>query len=286
MLGRLFGRSAPAAPSDPKISPLAPEHTPPLPRIVDIGWLLDTDQARFVWPEPRRIRRGDPAPTHAKSVAYCPSVNDHEARMYDIPCPIDLKLGIRRDANGNCVLVNLDGDQSAIRSKTLNAMITMIGQKEWRHPERPVVQIITPYVFLADEPVYMTQMPPISHYRADPLPGMLIGGRLPIHIWPRRMMWAFEWFEPNKPLILKRGEPWFHVRFETHDPSRPIRMVEAEMTPDLREYLEGIRGVANYVDQTYSLFKVAEERRPATLLKRKERTRAAPATSACPESDA
>ena len=62
---------------------------------------------------------------------------------------------------------------------------------------------------------------------------MLIGGRLPIHIWPRQMMWAFEWFEPSKPLTLRRGEPWFYVRFETFDPTRPVRLFEAEMTPEL-----------------------------------------------------
>ncbi len=81
------------------------------------------------------------------------------------------------------------------------------------------------------------------------------------------MMWAFEWFEPNKPLILHRGEPWFYVRFETHDPSRPVRLVEAEMTPELRAYNQGMSAVANYVNRTYSLFKTAEARRPKTLLK-------------------
>ncbi|WP_198350875.1 hypothetical protein [Flavisphingomonas formosensis] len=244
-------------------------------RMVDVGWLLETDQARFVWGEPRRIVRSDPPPAHAKAVSYCPAVVDHEGRMFDIPCPIDLKLGFRKDKEGKATLVNLDGDQSSIRNKTLNSMVSLVGQKEWRHPERPILQLITPYIFLSDEPVYMTQLPPMTHYRPDPWPGQLIAGRLPIHIWPRRMMWAFEWYEPGKPLVLRRGEPWFHVRFETHDPSRPVRMFEAELTPDLKEYLEGIRGVANYVDRTYSLFKVAEERRPATLLKRKARGAAA-----------
>lgn len=273
LMERLFGRS-------PAPGEAAPAEAPPAcpawaaasgSRIVDVGWLLDTDQARFVWPEPRRINRGDPPPAHAKAVGYCPAVVDHEGRMFDIPCPIDLKLGFRRDAQGKAALVNLDGDQSSIRTKTLNAMVSLVGQKEWRHPERPILQLITPYIFLSDEPVYMTQLPPVTHYRADPLPGTLIAGRLPIHIWPRRMMWAFEWFEPAKPLVLRRGEPWFHIRFETHDPARPVRMFEADMTPELREYLNGMSGVANYVDRTYSLFKVAEERRPATLLKRKVR---------------
>lgn len=76
------------------------------------------------------------------------------------------------------------------------------------------MQILTPYVFLADEPVYLTQLPPFAHYREPQLPGTLIGGRVPIHIWPRRMMWAFEWYDTSKPIVLTRGEPWFYLRFE------------------------------------------------------------------------
>jgi hypothetical protein len=47
--------------------------------------------------------------------------------------------------------------------------------------------------------------------------------------------------------------------------------VEAEMTPDLQEYTEQISGAVNYVNQTFSLFKTAEKRRPTTLLATKER---------------
>ena len=69
----------------------------------------------------------------------------------------------------------------------------------------------------------------------------MIDGRMPIHIWPRPLMWAFEWYDTNKPLVLKRGEPWFYLHFETSDPSRRVRMVEAEMTPALGEYLSGLQ---------------------------------------------
>ncbi|MDB5439613.1 MAG: hypothetical protein JWM33_2040, partial [Caulobacteraceae bacterium] len=89
--------------------------------------------------------------------------------------------------------------------------------------------------------------------------------------WPRQMMWAIEWFDTSKELVLRRGEPWFYVRFETHDPTRPIRFFEAELTPALKEYLQGLTAVSNYVNRTFSLFKTAKERRPEKLLVRKQR---------------
>ncbi len=55
------------------------------------------------------------------------------------------------------------------------------------------------------------------------------------------------------------------MSFETSDPSRPVRLVEAELTPELAEYRRGMSGVTNYVNRTYSLFRTAQERRPPRL---------------------
>lgn len=238
-------------------------------RIVDVGWLLDTDKARFIWPEPRKVKRDDPAPRHAKSASYCPSVVEHEAKLYEITCPIDLHLGFRRDAGGKPALVNLDGANASVRPKHLNSMLALVSEQEWRHPEKPILQLITPYIFLADEPVYMTQLPPIAHYRKEQWPGILLGGRMPIHIWLRPLMWAFEWHDISRPLRLQRGEPWFYARFETFDPTRPVRVFEAERTPEVVDQMRGASAVSNYVSNTYSLFKVAQARRPERLLVRK-----------------
>jgi hypothetical protein len=85
------------------------------------------------------------------------------------------------------------------------------------------------------------------------------------------MMWAFEWWDTSKELMLRRGDPGFYVRFESHDPMRPVRLVEAEMTRELNEHIKGLSAVSNYVDRTFSLFKTAEARRPEKLLQRKLR---------------
>lgn len=244
---------------------------PARPRILDVGWLLDTESAQFIWSAPRRVTRERPERRHAKSLTQCPALVDHEARLFEILCPVDVQIGFKYDENKRPVLINLAGDQSAIRSKHLNQMVAIVDRKEWAHPNRPVIQFITPYVFVADETCWLNQLPPFNHYRRDPLPGLFVGGRLPIDIWPRHLMWAFEWWETDKPLVLRRGEPWWYARFETTDPARPVRLVEAVMTPELREHMKGLSGVTNYVNQTFQLFQTARERRPSKLLVEKVR---------------
>ncbi|TQR62780.1 hypothetical protein E2K52_08805 [Acinetobacter sp. RF14B] len=95
----------------------------------------------------------------------------------------------------------------------------------------------------------------------------MFGGRFPIHIWPRPLMWAFEWHDTSKDLILKRGEPLFYCQFDGFDPSRTIKLIQAEKTPELMSYMDQISGVVNYVNQTFSLFNEVEKVRPKKLLK-------------------
>jgi hypothetical protein len=114
-------------------------------------------------------------------------------------------------------------------------------------------------------------MPPFLCYKNPQWPGVVIGGRVPIHIWPRPLSWAFEWYDISKDLMIKRGEPWFYLRFETTDANRHVRLVEADLTPELRTYFAGINGVVNYVNGTYSLFGTAQARRPKQLLVKVQR---------------
>jgi hypothetical protein len=58
---------------------------------------------------------------------------------------------------------------------------------------------------------------------------------------------------------------------ELEDPSRQVRLVEAEMTPALEQYLKGMDTVTQYVSRTFSLFPTARSRRPQQLLTKVKR---------------
>ena len=154
----------------------------------------------------------------------------------------------------------------AVRPAKLGEALTLVNEAEWRYPDRPTVQLNLPYVFIADEMVYITQLDAFAHYRRQPLPGTIFGGRFPVNLWPRPLMWAFEWHETDKDIILKRGDPLFYCQFEGNGPDRAVQVVEAERTPELQAYMEHISGVVGYVNQTFSLLKTAEAARPAKLL--------------------
>ena len=219
----------------------------------------------MIWDAPKVVRPDHPKSTVAKSVAQCPAVLDFDRRYFVINCPIDvhMRLSIK---DGEIGITNMLWEKSPVRPSALQQMLVFQPQEEWRHPNRPVLQMLTSYIFVSDDPVYIVQYPPFLHYGAAPRPGIQLCGRFPIDIWPRALMWAFEWHDVSKDLILKRGEPLFYVHFEGPDPSASVRMIEAKKTPELETYVNSITGVSEYVSQTYSLFKTARERRPERLL--------------------
>ena len=240
----------------------APERSGP----VQIGWLLTETKSGVVYYPPERVRSVEVNRTHAKSASRCPAIINMESRYFMIRVPFDMHLRFVRDKNGKPALRNMLGDASPVRASVLNKKLHVTSESEWRHKNRPTIQVSLPYLFITDEPTHMTQLAAFMHYNKTPLPGTIFGGRFPIHDWPRPLMWAFEWHDASMDLILKRGDPWFYVNFETEPQDRAVSLVEAENTQELAQYLEHISASVNYVNQTFSLFKEAKRARPRKLL--------------------
>jgi hypothetical protein len=233
---------------------------------ISVGWFLSSEKGAVLYDPPERLTFRQTNKSHAKSASRCPAVIQMESRYFVVKSPFDIHVGFARDAKGKAVLVNRAGAASPIRMNKLNEILSLVSEPEWRFADRPTVQMLLPYCFIADEMVYMTQLGPFAHYTSTPLPGTLFGGRFPINVWPRPLMWAFEWHEPAKDLIINRGDPLFYVQFEGTSPDRAVQLMEAERTEALATYLEQVSGVVNYVNQTFSLFKAAEALRPKQLL--------------------
>ncbi|RME98428.1 MAG: hypothetical protein D6773_14470 [Alphaproteobacteria bacterium] len=239
-------------------------------RVYEVGWFLKNEKAGVIWEAPRPLTHKAPPPTSSKSVEHCPAVIEFDRRHFIIPCPVDLHLRITTQ-DGKIQVTNVDGPMGGVRPGSLPQIMTFMPQSEWRHPSRPMLQLATPYIFVADDPIYVNQFPPYLHYPRHPWPGIQICGRFPIDVWPRLHMWALEWHDISRDLILKRGDPWFYVRFETPNPAAQIRLVEAERTPELLSYVDQITDVTNFVNQSFQLFETARKRRPARLLIPKSR---------------
>ena len=194
---------------------------------VKVGWLLNEERGGVIYDAPVRVRSAEINRRHAKSASRCPAIIGLESRYFEVACPFDLRLAFVRDKEGKPALRNVLGQRSPVRPSKLENLLHVTSEAEWRHADRPTIQLSLPYVFIADEPVYLSQVAPFMHYRAEPWPGTIFGGRFPIDVWrpSRPLMWAFEWHDTGKELRLTRGEPLFYCQFETVPQDRPVQLV-------------------------------------------------------------
>ena len=237
---------------------------------VQVGWFLSSDKGAVMYDPPERVSFRQTNRTHAKSAARCPGVIQLESRYFMVKAPFDLHIGFGRDAKGIPHLINRAGIGSEIRANKLGQVLSLVNEAEWRYPDRPTVQLALPYCFVAEEMCYITQLDAFAHYRKVPLPGTIFGGRFPINAWVRPLMWAFEWHDTTKDLIIQRGDPLFYVQFEGDGPDRAINLQAIERTPEIEAWIEKMSGVVNYVNQTFSLFKAAEAMRPPNMFRTKK----------------
>jgi hypothetical protein len=234
-------------------------------RAVRVGWLLHSNRAGLIWQ--------DPIPLSEVTEQACSGHNSFAgaepsgaSRLCQIPSPFTVRLRLVRHSDGAATVECVDGDRSSLMPDALRELVAVSNVKQWRHADRPILQIRTPYTFVSDQCVYLTQTPPFLHYASKRWPGLVFAARFPIDIWPRPLSWGFEWCDAAASLALTRGEPWFYCRFETSHPARAVHLVQAERTGELMNYIEGLSEVTAYVNGTFSLFEAATRRRPKRLL--------------------
>lgn len=235
---------------------------------VKIGWLIDAPAAGFLYADPKPVKSFRRPPLSARAVQACPAVNELERRCFEITFPFDLRLRYAME-DGEHQLYSIP-EGTRIDEDLVPQHVFLMPPEHWRVPDKPVIQIRAPYVFVADERVYVSQLPPFLTATPSTWPGLMTAGRFPVDVWPRVLSWGFEWHDTQKDLILKRGMSWFYIFFETEHPDQRIKLVPAENTDALKEYRRGLADVVKYTSNTFSLFDTAAARRPKTLLKERD----------------
>lgn len=217
--------------------------------------------------EPKPLFKSREKPLSNRAVQACPAINELERDYFVIKVPFDIRL--RCSKNGDSYDLHVVEEGTRIDNDLIARFVFLMQPSFWRKESVPVIQIKVPYFFLTDEPCYMTMLAPYMSHSLVKWPGLMIGGRMPINIWPRILNFAFEWYDLSQDLILRRGQDLCYLYFETSDLRNSVQMVEIENTKELQEYRAGISSTPKFMSNTFSLFQTAMERRPKKLLVKK-----------------
>ena len=233
-----------------------------------VGWLFAEDLSAVVYYPPERLEWPGPR-ARPGGAADCPAIADMARHYYVVRSPVTLSLRCTHFVPGQEFyydVPSVEGADKVIGGRTLQRLLTVMPPAIWENPEYPTLQLNLPYLFVSDESVYVEQSPAMFSPVSCQWPVLLYGGRFPIDVWPRQLNFSFQWVDLQRPLLIRRGDPLFYVRFYPTDRDRKVQLVEAERTRELENFMASVRDVTAMVSRSFSLFARAAELRPARLV--------------------
>ena len=217
--------------------------------IQKIGWCFDKDEGVAVYQSPiplsklitlRKNKMG-------AGVSHCPGTNDFNSRTFTILSPYTFRIRAQANSNGQLDFFPVYPDTEATEQVIKNE-ISFQPRSLWRDEKYPILQLSLPYVFFANETVYINQLEP-NRFNGDKS-WSLIQGRFDISTWQRPINWAIEWTNTNKDIFIKKGEPLCQVIFETLSPKNTISLIKVERNDELERAIKRTSGVINKIRNT------------------------------------
>lgn len=225
-----------------------------------IGWCCTAHEASICFEEPKRVLLGKDQSPGGRGYLSCPSVRAYLTGTYAIRSPFSLRLTSTEGAAGQ--IIRPVFPFTSLSPQKVQELVRIEPRVSWRDQQLVVLQIPSPYLFFADEPLILRQDPvqlstPTSHS------WRLIPGKFNIYEWQRPMNWAIEWCPAAGDLIVKAGEPIYYVSFENPmgPPIANPEIVACELTPELEQRLKETRGVTSIRRGVTPLFELARKKR-------------------------
>ena len=121
------------------------------------------------------------------------------------------------------------------------------------------------YMFYSDKSVMLEVVPPVWHKNKFQNNVNIIGATFDISKWYRPLEFAFEIIDDTQPIVIKRGDPLYYVRFSTVD---KVKLVKQETTKKIEALSAMCTQLKNYIpnnsmSKNYSLMhKIIDKFKP------------------------
>jgi hypothetical protein len=220
-------------------------------KTVDIYWTPGPGQVRddalvgksfgwqnLLWFEPEPIVKHIAATRIKYNTEYlkCPAFQDYYKNTFVIKSPIDLIINLQKMPDGSSVLATDRYDQGFYDSYILDRGETVSGNRLMS------VQFST--LFYSKESVIMEQLN-ASMETTDLMKNTrCVQGEFDISKWIRPTTFSFETLDALKPLVFKRGDPLFYVRFRTE---KKINFIRTDWTEDIGRVVNSMVNVKTFM---------------------------------------
>ena len=163
----------------------------------------------------------------------CPAFIQSLKNTFVVKAPYDITL---RFENGNIIAEGYD-------QKFFNQNIFTKHVKSFSSPPF-MLEVMPRYVFVPDSNVSVSVS--ILQLILQPHQYGFMSGEFNITKWVRPVSYTFEVYDITKPIVFKRGDPLFMVKFTPEDGS-VVTLEQAVLTEDITRLIYGCTSIKNFV---------------------------------------
>jgi hypothetical protein len=186
---------------------------------------------RFYFPPEPAILSSD------KKFSYyeCPAWSHKAKRTFTIRSPIDFKFTFdlsQLETNGKVFI-----DSPLLSEKSYQQLTyPTFEQPNWflTNPNRIVMQLTAPRLicWTNEKNIWMEQRPHPKTSAKNNF--VLVGGWFNISAWTRFLSFAFDVYDLNRPVIIKRGDPLYEICFYSNNINDKFKLINKEPPDDLK----------------------------------------------------
>jgi len=194
---------------------------------------------------------------------FCPAIKKSLENVFEIKSPFDIELKHEFLPDGRSwVEVS---DNSSLKPGAFDDIFHVNPIDDRNDIKKPLLQMKIPLILLSDDDIEVELLPPLAYY--NKLPGITAVGKVNIYKWHRPVNWVFEWHEPEKPIIIKRGEPLIWLKFTSKNRDDIITLKKVNQTDDMYKSLIACRTTKNVSKVTLSTWDLNLKNRKKYLIK-------------------
>ena len=193
----------------------------------------------------------------AVDMLRCPAIKKYIENMYLVRSPMDFTLKKKEDGG-----FDIKSTVSQMDSYLMNVL-----KPSGRHTGLPVAQLAMGFGIVCDDEDTLVESMPLPLDGRD-VSWRCIPGSFDPYLWPARPVnFAFEWVNQAVPVVIKRGDPLFVLRFWNPRSTR-FSLRPCQMTREVENCYKDIRAItAMGFKGTAQMMKNYKVRRPKKLLK-------------------
>lgn len=172
-----------------------------------------------------------------KKTSLCPALRkNRDWWVIRSPYTYHLKHTFAENGESNVELLS----RSSFQDRVFESVVH-IEPKEVRNQENiPLIQFTLYTAFFTKEKdVTMEIFPAFMSHKLNKQPLVSIHGSFPISDWIRPINFAFDWVEPDKEILIERGDPLIYVRF-----SKNLQLKYQKITPELQKKIDTCSSMA------------------------------------------